>query len=71
MHADDTTIITLARAYGDAWKAFDAAGEVAEAAHSGRGNYDDNTRERLSALAHDRSCAHVKLLAALGIEVSR
>ncbi len=66
---NDSTIVELARAYGATWAAFDAAGDEAERTEGARKDYGDATKERLSALAYERSVAHIKLLRALGIEV--
>ncbi len=66
--ANDSTIAELARAYAATWHAFDAAVVEAEAAHGSRGDYSQETKERLGALSYERGAAHIKLLASVGVK---
>lgn len=65
---NDAWIAALARKYGDAWKAYDEASQTADEAEGARNEFSDATKERLSALAYEQSCAHVALLKALGVK---
>ncbi len=61
------SITDPARAFGEAHRAFDVECAEADATAIGRGNSDDATKARLSALSMARRAAHDTLLHALGL----
>lgn len=66
--SSDKIIADLARAYANAWSAYDSATDEAERVYP-RGEAPPEVRATLSALALTRGEAHVALLTALGVRI--